>query len=265
MQGRHSDSGDPAGLFVLFEPGARPESADIRAAADRAPGLAIGNEDSQRAEAMPLPPGNGVSDAMPAFELVVDGLTFDLCFTTQPHWGNAGACRYRYGLADDFRDAGDGAILVRPGSHLTGAERGLPVVRTQASIALSLIDACEGATALSWTPSSALMGADYFRIRAGEWLAGGAFPAPGFVAFQEAMGGAIQSCGLGYFTGQELRLERDSASEKEDSIRLAATLVDQLVRCGKIDSPGQIVPQGDTAIRVEPSRNGRFVRAWSQR
>ena len=264
MQGRVSKTGEPADLFVLFAPGKVPAADAIRAALEQAAGIAIGIDTVVQPGAFALPRASGGQVPHPQFEVVTEGLTFDLALAKLPEQANGSGFPHRYGFSEDAPETGGLALRIRPGAHLSGAERSLPVVRAQVGVALALVRGLEDTAAVGWSPSSALMERGYFLMRAEEWLAGGAFPAPGMIAFRAAMGGAIQSCGLAYFTRQELRLEAELASREDASTRLAAMLADRLVRHGPFVRPERIDDPAGPGLSLEPSRNGRFVRAWPQ-
>ena len=76
------------------------------------------------------------------------------------------------------------------------------------------------------------------------------------------MGSALQSMGLAYFTGQELRLEADLAMDADSSTRLGLRIAEMLAHRGPLEQVELFAgPDGGT-VRLEPSGNGRFVRVW---
>ena len=74
--------------------------------------------------------------------------------------------------------------------------------------------------------------------------------------------GGLQSEGLALFTGQELRIEPELITDPAGGEALGAGLLNYLVECGRIDRARRAVGANRLPLRLEPSANGRFVRAW---
>jgi hypothetical protein len=106
------------------------------------------------------------------------------------------------------------------------------------------------------------MGARYFCSVIDEWTAGGAFPALALTAFRPTIDEGLQSVGLSFLTGQEVRLEPALVTDRTAATRLGVRLVNLLVGVGRLDAPELITAPEGGRLRLEPSANGRFVRVF---
>jgi hypothetical protein len=77
------------------------------------------------------------------------------------------------------------------------------------------------------------------------------------------LGGGIESRGLSYFTGQELRIEPGAAADEGQATLLALRLAGQLIYQGRLETTEQATAPNGATLRLEPSSNGRFVRVWA--
>src|SRR5690606_29544588 len=157
------------------------------------------------------PGGAGASSAGADnwLELLSNGLTFDLLGLAGGPPAELPALRHIFGLDHAMPDAVE-AVWFVAGPHLAGGESMMPVVRSQLALALRLA-ALPGLVAVAWTPAQSAMAVNYFTTVVSAWLEGGAFPALGLTAFALALDGGLQSEGLAFLTGQELRLEPELA------------------------------------------------------
>lgn len=189
------------------------------------------------------------------FELVLDGLTFDVVEIAagQP------APDYMTRLVE-LAEA-DSLVLL-PGPHLAPAAHSLPVVRGQWRVAARLCDMMAEVAAVGWAPSRTALPAGAFRQTADAWTSKGVFPPQGLVTFVPALGNACQSRGLAHFTGQELRIEPELAHDRDRAIRLGLRLAETLLHRGPLTEPEQFSDPAGGAVRLEPSPNRRFVRVW---
>jgi hypothetical protein len=94
------------------------------------------------------------------------------------------------------------------------------------------------------------------------WIEGGVFPGLGLTALAVNPDGGMHSEGLTLFTGQELRVEPELTGDKAAGAKMALRLLDYLVEAGRIAAPRLIDGPDGEPLRLEPSANGRFVRAW---
>lgn len=251
-----------AGIDLVFESGCAPTPDDVRNAVERIAELSVSHDPNPGDRVVPITASQVKGEGRLILELVRHGLTFDLLEHAEGGAGQADQIVHRLDLPADFALVGRHMLRLIPGPHLSGAKRSLPVVRAKAGIAADLVRELAGVQAVSWAPSAVVASSHYFQQAIAAWAAGGPFPAPGLVTFRKAMGGAMQSSGMAYFTGQELRLEGDLAADEDQATRLAARLVDQLIHRGAITEAEQAIGPSGNALRIEPSTNGRYVRVW---
>ncbi|BDI61007.1 hypothetical protein [Qipengyuania nanhaisediminis] len=193
-------------------------------------------------------------------ELLRDGLVFDLCGLAPGPSTAFPSADNRFDLDELPGAARHDALQLTPGPHLAGGERTLPVVKSMIGLARDIAHHFDGLTAVVWPPSASAIGRRFFDSVATAWLQGGPFPALGLTAFRETLDGALQSVGLDYWIGQELRIEPPLSSDKLAATRLAVRLVNQLVLVGGLDGDERIVAPDGTRLLMRISRNGRFVR-----
>lgn len=193
-------------------------------------------------------------------ELLQDGLTFDLFGLFPGASCSFPKTEHRFDL-----DQSPGAMRLEglhlvPGQHLAGAANSMPVMRGLIALARDLVNHFEDLVAVVWEPSSSVIGRRYFESVSTAWLDGGAFPALGLTAFRETIDGALQSVGLDFWIGQELRIEPPLSNDRVAATRLGTRLVNQLVMVGGIDQAERVTAPDGTRLLMRPSRNGRFVR-----
>lgn len=137
----------------------------------------------------------------------------------------------------------------------------VPVVRTMAILASQLARGL-GAKAVCWQPAASWMDVQYFARIVEGWGPGGAFPALGLTGIERTADGGVESDGLGWFIGQELRVEPRSGEAAADTVKLAVRVIDHLIREGPVTARTALTgPQGE-ALLAEPSSDGRLVRLW---
>jgi len=195
------------------------------------------------------------------FELVIDGLSFDLCVrSAEPdRLRQEGEPRDTVEVLRPY--AGRPVMCLVPGPHLAAAATTLPVVRALTSLGARIGLAVPGIEHIVWPPAGwSADPAEFARVIA-PWGGGGAFPVPGLIQFRATIDGSVQSVGLAHFTGQELRIEGGMAADPSYAHRLAARLADMLVHRGRLDQAEQFAGPAGEQLRLEPSANGRYVRA----
>jgi hypothetical protein len=236
-----------AGLSLLFANGKRPSANDIERL------LASADVAGAAAHVSYRPP----DDADGLLELLVSGLTFDLCGLAPAAPLQPPQRRYEFGLERLGVDSGLEAITLVPGHHLTGGFAMIPVVQAMLGLAghIALPLAVE---AVCWHPARSWMDPQYFSRVALGWLSGGAFPALGLTALEHT-GEGVRSEGLTFFAGQELLVERRRGEAAADTAKLAVRFIDYMVSNGpfrrEIDFEG---PDG-APLRVSPSEYGKLV------
>lgn len=236
-------------LLLLFASGQRPDARAVRAAVSAAGRLTISHEMR-----------DGAGDEARGFELLRDGMTYDLTGFAPGPAQRVLAPRRRYGIEGPVDPDPFEALALRPGPHLEAGGRLLPVVRTMAGIAAGLVPCLPGLRAVAWPPADTLVGPGLFASSVDAWVAGGAFPALALTAFADAPDGALVSVGLAWFTGQELRIAPQLAKDRAAAARLGVRLVNQLVLQGKVTGHEAILAPDGGHLALEPTRDGKIVR-----
>lgn len=262
------------GLFLVFPRDKRPDRFAIREFVACRPNVAVSHDPSgdpppqlvtedgetvrQRARA------DDACDELVWLELVRDGLVFDLS-------GLSPGASVRFPVAEhrfDFPEMPTAehyeVLHLAPGHHLAGGERTMPVAKGLLALARDLADHFEDIAGVIWPPSSSAIGHRFFESVVTVWLEGGPFPALGLTAFSQSVDGALQSEGLEFWIGQELRIEPALVSDKVAATRLGVRLVNQLVLIGGIENSERVVAPDGSRLVLRTSRNGRFVRVWRE-
>ena len=194
-------------------------------------------------------------------EILANGLTFDLDGLEPGPPQATPDARHFFGLSRDAGSFEFEAVAMFPGPHLAGAAAMVPVVRTMAAVAGAL--AVElGALAVCWQPAGSWMDVQYFARVVEGWSTGGAFPALGLTGIERTQDGGVESDGLAFFIGQELRVEARRGEAAADTVKLAARVIDHLVNHGAISGREALVGPTGEALLVEPSADGRYVQVW---
>lgn len=241
-------SADEGALLLLFPPGQRPTTDVLRQVASETERLAVTATLGESAHA---------HGAM-GIEVLRDGMTYDLIGAAPGPAVALPPLRHRLGVARDLQLGS--ALALQPGPHLAAGSRTLPVVRTMIRVAVMTVSHFPGLRALAWAPARTLIGLDFFISTMTAWLAGGAFPALGLTAFDRDPGGGVRSEGLAFFTGQEIHILPEVASDPMVATRLGVRLMNQLVGQTRIAGDEAILgPDGDRLV-LEPASNGTLVR-----
>ena len=262
----HRDSAQAeaeAGLTLLFPAGARPSAGNVEL-------VLSGADDRKRPEVRKQSEvrkqiaariSSQRARAEGWLEILASGLTFDLTGLEPGPALSAPEARHFFGLSRDADRFEFEAIAIFPGPHLAGAGAMVPVVRAMAALASAL--ALElGALAVCWEPAGSWMDVQYFSRIVEGWSAGGAFPALGLTGIERTADGGVESDGLAFFIGQELRVEARSGEAAADTVKLAARVIDHLVNHGAIAKREALVGPGGEALLAEPSGDGKFVQVW---
>ncbi len=247
------------GVSLAFPPGLRPDPCHLDALAQASGSFSISQYPGGRAVAgRPL----GEGGAPVSVEALMWGLTFDVIGLAPGEGAPLPPCPYHFDLPPGFDIAGHEAVRILPGPHLHGGERLVPIVRAMAGLAAALCSLPDLA-AVVWHPARSCIAPGYFSAIATNWLGGGVFPARGLVGLAEVADGALQSEGVGFFTGQELRIEPELMGDPAAASRIAVRLIDHLVTNGSLDRSMDIGGPEGRLLRIVPSENGRLVRVWS--
>lgn len=244
-------------LSVLFAPGKRPDASSIVALKERVEGFSVSN---QLVDARS--PSGPVKEYW--LELLADGLVFDLFGLAPGKAAQASGCEHLVDLqgdTDTLAAKGLEAITLIPGAHLRGGEAMIPVVRTMCRLGAQLSE-LPGVEALAWHPARSCISPAYFRSAVTHWLEDGPFPALGLTALKPTPDGGIQSVGMAFFTGQELRIEPELAEDGKAAARLAARLINKLLGESGLERETHMELPNGIRLLLAPSPNGKFVRVW---
>lgn len=193
-------------------------------------------------------------------ELLQDGLTFDLVGLAPGQSGPITKIQHKFDFDQSPNALRLEALHLAPGQHLIGGARSVPVVRGLITLARDLIRHFDDLEVVVWEPIGSAIGKRFFESVITAWLEGGAFPALGLTAFRETIDGALQSVGLEFWIGQELRIEPPLSSDKVEATRLGVRLINQLVIVGGLETSERIMAPDGSRLVMRPSRNGRFIR-----
>jgi hypothetical protein len=235
-------------LSLHFEARSRPSSGEIDTLAAGGAGFAVTHDAAWQA--------NGTR----WLELLANGLTFDLSGIAPGKPMECGGFSHFFDLSPGIEVRALEAIGLAAGPHLSGGEAMIPVVRSEMWLAMQL---CElpGVAAVGWSPARALSSPAHFRKSVAAWLDGGVFPGLGLAALNPTALGGIESEGLAFFTGQELRLDPALVEDKAEGAKLALRLMHVLVEAGGIDRAEQVTGPNGEVLELEPVGDGSTVLA----
>jgi hypothetical protein len=250
-----------AELHLLFAPGKRPDGALIRAFADRLPLISISHDprgdDDPHVEA-PWP------GQLHWIELLRDGLTFDLSGLAPGPASPFPDLAHRFDLPALPAPADYETLTLRPGPHLAAGGNSLPLQRAMLALACDLVRQFEDLIAVGWGPAGSAIGRRFFESVVSAWLDGGPFPALGLTAFVQMPDGALQSVGLGFWIGQELRIEPPLSQDRVAATRLAIRIVNHLVIGGAPQEDDRIIAPDGTRLVLRPSRSRAIISVWRE-
>ncbi|MXO90132.1 hypothetical protein [Pontixanthobacter aquaemixtae] len=238
-------------MLLLFQRGARPDTAAISGAVSAIEAASISHM-----------PGTSDSTEQGWLEVVIDGLTFDIADLAPGPSAKMPEFKHRSDVTDQIAAPDLEAIRIVPGPHLNGGTYLLPILRGLLSLGCLIGQRLPGLVAYSWPPALALTSPEFFRAHAGAWAKGGPFPSLVLASFSEASDQGLQSSGLSVFTGQELRLEPELTADPNEAKLLGGRLIAHLVMHGRVDEAEQFTGPDGHPLQLEPSKNGKFVRAW---
>ncbi|GAA4037398.1 hypothetical protein [Parerythrobacter jejuensis] len=251
IKSRSQDRSPEPEILFLFPEGKGPDAREIAGAIEAVEGASISLDS--------LPAQAGFESW---FEVQRNGLTYELA---GPETGAAS-----YNLQPDRLiglDATDAhapmhTIELALGPHIASGRASLPIVQEYLNLGRHIAEGLDGLSAVFWRPSRVAMDVSSFHTTIGQWVDGGQLPLTIFITFRDVLGEGLQSRGLSHFTGQELRMEAGLMPEPEQSEQLGQRLAAQLIHQGTISEPQEIAGPDGRPLRLEPSRNGRFVRVW---
>lgn len=260
---------DAAGLHLLFAPGRRPTRDAIRSFVSRQHAVSLSHDPTEdAARSLVVADGEHLRAAAPDadaaaplwVELLRDGLTFDLHGLAPGAACSTPDVAHRFDLAATPALDAFESLVIAPGPHIAGGARSVPVLKAMVALARDLTLHFPDLAAVTWSPSRSAIGRRFFESVITAWLDGGAFPALGLTAFEQSDDGALQSVGLSFWIGQELRIEPPLSADKVAATRLGVRLINQLVIVGGIGESERIIAPDGTRLVMQASRNSQFVR-----
>ncbi len=192
-------------------------------------------------------------------ELLCDGLTFDLAGLAPGPVSPIPDMAHRFDLPELPAPADHEGLTLRPGPHLVAGRNSMPVMRALLGLACEMVRHFEDLVAVSWSPAGTVMGRRFFESVISAWLEGGPFPALGLTAFAETADGALESTGLDFWIGQELRIEPPLSTDRVAATRLGIRLVNHLVLAGGLEADDRIIAPDGTPLALRPLRNRAII------
>ncbi|MCZ8369604.1 MAG: hypothetical protein O9293_06480 [Porphyrobacter sp.] len=254
-----------AELYLLFAKGKRPDRLAIKAFADRLPYLAVTHDPAHDDAASDEPAGDGGGAGQHNWlELLRDGLTFDLVGIAPGPAATFPQVSHRFDLpvlpdAQDYE-----ALTLRPGPHIASAGSSMPLTRSLLALASDFVRQFDDLAAVVWRPAESAIGRRFFESATSAWLDGGPFPALGLTAFVQTADGALESVGLSFWIGQELRIEPPLCADRVAATRLGIRLVNHLVLAGGLSQDDRIAAADGTRLALRPSRNRALISVWRE-
>lgn len=167
--------------------------------------------------------------------------------------------RHRFDLPEVPAADAVEVMALRPGPHLAAGGSAMPVMRALLALACDLVRHFDGLVAVGWGPTKSAIGRRFFESVAAAWLEGGPFPALGLTAFAETPEGALETTGLDFWIGQELRIEPPLSGDRVGATRLGIRLVNHLVIRGGLDEDERIIAPDGTPLVLRPSQGRTLV------
>ncbi|MFN7158905.1 MAG: hypothetical protein ACK4MR_09475, partial [Erythrobacter cryptus] len=122
----------------------------------------------------------------------------------------------------------------------------------------------EALEALAWGPARSAIGRRFFESVTAAWLDGGPFPALGLTSFVASIDGALETIGLDFWIGQELRIEPPLAADQVAATRLGIRLVNHLVLSGGLAEEERITAPDGTRLLLRPARQRGRISVWRE-
>ncbi|QDH35079.1 hypothetical protein [Porphyrobacter sp. YT40] len=197
-------------------------------------------------------------------ELLRDGLTFDLSGLAPGSASPFPAIANRFDLPAMPGPDTHEALVLRCGPHLAAGGHSLPVNRAMLGLGCDLVRHFDDLLAVGWGPAGSAIGRRFFESVISAWLAGGPFPALGLTAFIETPDGALQSTGLSFWIGQELRIEPPLSADRVVATRLGVRIVNHLVLAGGLDADERITAPDGTPLVLRPAPGRAMIGVWRE-
>ncbi|AKH41449.1 hypothetical protein FHS61_001937 [Altererythrobacter atlanticus] len=191
-------------------------------------------------------------------EIVANGLCFDISGLSPGESEPVTSAAHLFGLPNEIGDSHLEAILIRPGPHIAAARLMLPVARCLAGLGASFA-LLPGVQAVAWHSARSWSSPEHFRSSVLRWIDGGVFPGLGLAALLPLQDGGMASEGLSLFTGQEIRLAPELASDRRQGAQLAVRLMHWLVERGNLAEREEISGPESEQLILEPSSDRKVV------
>lgn len=197
-------------------------------------------------------------------ELLASGLTFDIAGLDPASAAPKTFPDHFFGLPADITHLDLQPVSLLPGGHIAAGSAMIPVIRIMAGLASRLTE-IPHIKAVCWAPANRWMDPGYFARVISGWLNGGAFPALGLTALNRTADGGVESVGLDFFIGQELRVEARPGEDTPTTVKLAVRMIDHMIRHGAIAGQEALKGPNGEAMLAEPTPDRRMVRLWRGR
>ena len=238
-------------LLVLFRSGSMPRFEDLRTA----------DTSSMHDLSAPRITRLHDRDAEERFTLSTNGVTFRLrSHETDDGLLDIFSRSAREQLSDEL-GVRFSAWSLRAESNIARGALAAPVLQAQLRAGSLLALAEHDCLGLCWVPSRIVAPPSRVLDLVDAWQTGNRFPIDLFVAFVRDLDGGQRSRGLALFTGQELRLEPSFSPDDGLALQTGRTIAEALIELGTVEDAIHLRLPDKSNYRLEPSPNGRFVRA----
>ncbi|WP_285710298.1 hypothetical protein [Erythrobacter oryzae] len=197
-------------------------------------------------------------------ELLREGLTFDLSGLAPGPASAFPGLAHRFDLPALPTPGEYEAMVLRPGPHLAEGAASLPLMRELLALGCDIVRQFEDVLAVAWGPAATAIGRRYFESVTSAWLDGGPFPALGLTAFTATADAALESVGLAFWIGQELRIEPPLSADRVAATRLGIRLVNHLVLAGGLNEDDRIIAPDGSRLVLRPSRSRALISVWRE-
>lgn len=255
------------GVVLLFEGDSpfegcrRLDPRSVREIVDKLDNVSISLDPRDNAEWQQDDPDPAQS--MEWLELLIGGMTFDLIGLAPGRTVNIPEIRHWVDLPEGTSLTNFAGLCVLPGPHLAGGANTIPVVRTLFGLVAQIAAELQPQLRMiCWPPAAMATTPEFFRVHAESWQNSGPFPYQLLAGYKQMSDGALQSEGLSFFTGQEIRIEPESVGDYATATQLAGRLVQQLAQHGPLTRSEEVMAPDGGQMRLVPSGNGKFVRVW---
>lgn len=199
-----------------------------------------------------------------SIELLREGLTFDLIGLAPGAPTTLPVFVHPFDLPAIPTKEECETVLLRLGPHLAGGGASLPLMRGLLALGSEVTRQFEDIIAVGWGHANTVIGRRFFESVTSAWLDGGPFPALGLTAFVEAADSAVESVGLAFWIGQELRIEPPLAADRTAATRLGIRLVNHLVLTGGLTRDDRIIAPDGMRLLLRPSENRALISVWRE-